>query len=108
MALGLHQLRSLFLRFSSSCLAIPWDPSCPIYSAKGYMTVGSCSTCCSAMSSHLCCRAKGCSRAGKAPAPEWGGSAPVWWSLMRSHNQQPLHALLRGGGQINGDRIFKV
>lgn len=32
----------------------------------------------------------------------------MWWSLMRSHNQQPLHALLRGGGQINGDKVFEV
>jgi hypothetical protein len=46
--------------------------------------------------------------AGKAPAPEWGGAAPVWWSLMRGHGQRPLHALLRGGGQINGDKVFEV
>ena len=73
-----------------------------------YITVQSCSPCLLYMSSCLCYRSKGFLPAGKAPAPEWGGVAPVWWSLMRSHNQQPLHALLRGGGQINGDRIFEV
>lgn len=46
--------------------------------------------------------------AGKAPPPEWGGAAPAWWSLMRSHGQQPLHVLLRCGGQINADKVFEV
>ena len=94
------------------CCTTPGDhgnASCPMKAERVCnMTLWSSSLLCSSMSSHLCRRSMRYSPAGKAPAPEWGGVAPVWWSLMRSHNEQPLHALLRGGGQINGDRIFEV
>lgn len=34
-------------------------------------------------------------------------AAPIWKALLLRHAQAPLHALVGGGGQINGDAVFK-